>query len=95
MQAEPRTISFESLPKLDNHGLPPIWVDAVSLTLRHDQTGNDVGLFRCYSFLPDLAYEVARLQVSPMFLRALADLLARTTNYYPSKPEATQERARE
>jgi hypothetical protein len=61
-------------------------VDAINLTVRSD----NIGMLRCYAFLPDQAFEVARLQVATNLLRSVVDLFARVIDYYPSKPIGSQ-----
>ena len=80
------------MERVDNHSLPPIWMDSVSITMRR----NGLAMMRCYAFIPaikpgsgaapQVAAEVARLQMPTELLKSLVDLISRGLDYYPVKP---------
>ena len=74
-------MSLESLPKVENPTMPILWVDAMEASLRTDGACT----MRMYAFLPRQAIEVARCQLTADTLRSFSDLLARMTDYFPTR----------
>lgn len=77
-------LDTRALPKESDPSLGLLWVDRMELSIRSDVP---IATLRFYGVVTDRLCEAARLQTSISHLQAIADLLCRSLDYYPSKPE--------
>jgi len=71
------------VPKLASSSLPTIWVDSMQMLVRE---APPVVMLRFFTFTPEAAIEIARLQTPVTHIRQMIDVMARSINYYPQRP---------
>ncbi len=64
--------------------LPTLWVDFMQILVRADP---QVTMLRFFVLLPDNATEVVRLQTATDQIRQMIDAFAKSTGYYPVRPD--------
>lgn len=76
-------MSLETLARVSNPVTPAIWVDTCTVAMRGDIP---VAMIQFFHLLPEAAVEVARIQTSQDSIKAMINLFARLTDYYPARP---------
>lgn len=84
-------VQINEPPKIPRPDLPSIWVDTTGLLVRKEP---DICTLRFYTVLTDpedptksSSIESCRIQTATAHLRALADIICKTLNYYPKPSE--------
>jgi len=75
----------DDLPTESNHSLQLIWVDRMTLGVRSDIP---VATIRFHSITPGRLVEACRLQTTVKHLHEIVDVICRSIDYYPEKPDA-------
>ena len=66
-----------------NNALPTLWVDGINVSVRKD----DICLLRFFSTLPEGSFEQTKVMTSTHHLKAFADILCSSLDYFPQKPD--------
>lgn len=84
----PNEIRIGELKFARNKGTIPIWVDSMRIMLRAD---DPIATLVFYSTIPEemINEEVVRLQTSHKHVQHIVDVLCRSLDYYPEKPQSS------